>query len=183
MLQSNLLSLALASLLAFTCGYFLGVKKGKSARIVDVAELRVEESVEPSDPVDAPEETPVEVAEIDEPPAEQPAEAPNPFEQRLANAPIVLTDTKDRTIEVAILEVSSSAMKVRRQADNMVVDIPITMLSAEDQDFANYLQESGQFAQKTATNSSQENSRKVEVDDSVGPETRKILEEFFGGFE
>jgi hypothetical protein len=185
MLQSNLLSLVLASLLAFSCGYFVGVKKGKSERFVDVAELKVEDETERHDPVSAPSEAPSDTVDsaprTDEASSEQAVETPDSFEQRLASGAIILTDTKGRTIEVTILEVSNGAMKVRRQIDGMVVDVPLSMLSGEDRKFADYLRETGQFAQKkTTTPSSSENFK---FDSSVGPETRKILEELFGGFE
>jgi formiminotetrahydrofolate cyclodeaminase len=52
---------------------------------------------------------------------------------------IVLTDKEGRELNAEILEVAADALKVRRYVDFRIVNVPVNMLSVEDQAFAAYL--------------------------------------------
>jgi hypothetical protein len=77
---------------------------------------------------------------------------------------ITLKDSQARSIEVEILEIEEDTIKVRRQSDRRIVEVPVKMLSSEDQVFAAYLWKDRNSALKNQT------------------DTQKIFDELFGGF-
>jgi hypothetical protein len=77
---------------------------------------------------------------------------------------ITLKDSQARSIEVEILEIEEDTIKVRRQSDRRIVEVPVKMLSSEDQVFAAYLWKDRNSALKDQT------------------DTQKIFDELFGGF-
>lgn len=72
------------------------------------------------------------------------AETPNAedaaFATRAALPIQTLTDTQGRTIQANIVEVTANEVKIRR-SDGLETTIPLTMLSADDIAFCNYLRE------------------------------------------
>lgn len=52
---------------------------------------------------------------------------------------ITLTDKNDREIVVELLDVRADSLKVRRQVDFFIVEVPVDMLSEDDRIFVDYL--------------------------------------------
>lgn len=135
-------------------------------------------------PATAPAATPVEtdsevMADTGSEPEALIVEAPDPTEsatpspdtaqlaQRAQQQFITLTDSQERSIQVEVLEATETHLKVRRQSDLRIVQIPLHMLSADDQAFAAYLweKENHSFGGKMGKEAEQ-----------------KMLEELFGAF-
>ncbi len=57
---------------------------------------------------------------------------------------ITFTDNQGRTLVAELIETKADALKIRRQSDRRIFELPIQMLSAEDQAFAAYLQRKNQ---------------------------------------
>jgi len=74
-------------------------------------------------------------------PAPVEIETPDPerFSQRAEGSVITLTDTKERSLQGELITATEYHLKIRRQYDGRVVEVPIAMLSQEDQAFAAYL--------------------------------------------
>ena len=62
------------------------------------------------------------------------------FAARAAQPMQTLTDTQGRTIQANIVQVTASDVKIRR-SDGLETTIPLTMLSADDIAFCNYIRE------------------------------------------
>ena len=78
-----------------------------------------------------------------------PSAAEAAFAQRAALPIQTLTDTQGRTMEATILEVTVNEVKIRR-SDGLETKIPLSMLSAEDVAFCNYLREQKSAPKKTS---------------------------------
>lgn len=63
----------------------------------------------------------------------------NPFALRADETLQTFFDKNERTLIAQILEVKADSLKIRRQADGVELELPVAMLSAEDQAFAAYL--------------------------------------------
>jgi len=88
----------------------------------------------------APEAEPEPVDAAPEAATTPPAADNTSFAERAAQTTQTLTDTEGRTIQASIVEVTDNGVKIRR-ADGLVTTIPLSMLSAEDVAFCNYLRE------------------------------------------
>ncbi len=96
-----------------------------------------------------------------------PASPPPSSEQHAQRAKqqlITLTDTLERSMQAEVLDATETHLKVRRQSDLRIVQVPVSMLSAEDQAFAAYLWTEQNPAPTNRTNE------------------QMILDELFGGF-
>ena len=127
----------------FYAGYKLGQRESAQTNEMASAPAVVPE---PQPPVEAPEAAPPEPVESE---AEEQARAAkeaqaageelNAMKARAAKSIVDLTDQQGRTIQAMILEPQADAIKVRRQVDFSVVEIPFDMLSERDQRFAEFL--------------------------------------------
>ena len=73
------------------------------------------------------------------PPAEAPTPDPDRFALRAKQPEITLTDTRDRSLSGELLATTEKHLKLRRQSDGRIVEVPVSMLAQEDQAFAAYL--------------------------------------------
>jgi hypothetical protein len=130
----SVISILIACALCFLAGY----KIGQGPATPDP--LKVEPiATEPSKPLTdqvrpqpaAPEPVKVETIKV-EPGKESLAERAQKNMQ-------TFVDQNDRELVAQVLEVNADSLKVRRQIDGRVMDLPVDMLSSEDQTFANYL--------------------------------------------
>lgn len=102
-----------------------------------------QETIEPETPEIAPPE-PVVVESVEPeltPVPEVPEPEPKPtmtFEERHQLSYTTLTDTKDRKIEAKVLSVTETHAKIRRQ-DGLETTIPLSMLSADDIAYCEYV--------------------------------------------
>lgn len=80
---------------------------------------------------------------------------------------ITFTDQQDRKLIARIMEVKSESLKIRRQADGYVFDLPFSMLSDADQAFAAYLKD-----QNAAPAVSSEEPNQSDID--------KLFDQLFG---
>jgi len=162
------LILVLAAGLCFFAGYTVGKKHGLYSRSTPPARVEAA-SAEPAPAAEAVEievATPTETAPEPIPEVSSIPQVPDPvlLSKRAQKRVITLTDTQDRSIQAEVLDVTESHLKVRRQSDLRVVQVPVNMLCAEDRAFAQYLWD-------------EKNPRK-----EIGPDTQMILDEIFGGF-
>lgn len=65
----------------------------------------------------------------------------NSFESRAKETIQTFFDKDERKLVAQILEVQEDSLKIRRQADGKELELPVSMLSPEDQAFAAYLWE------------------------------------------
>jgi hypothetical protein len=63
----------------------------------------------------------------------------NSFAVRAEETLQTFFDKDERKLVAQILEVTADSLKIRRQADGAELELPVAMLSAEDQAFAAYL--------------------------------------------
>ena len=72
---------------------------------------------------------------------ERPTDGPeqDPFALRAAEPVQTFFDKNERKLVAQILEVKADSLKVRRDSDGKELELPVAMLSAEDQAFAAYL--------------------------------------------
>ena len=135
-----ILVLILGAGLSFMAGYIVGKKRGECSLPTRPLESEITMPVE----------TNTSVVKIEVPvPAEIPLKAPEPIEavtddtagfaQRGQKQIIKLTDMQERVLQCEILDVAKGHLTVRRQSDNYIVQVPITMLCPEDKAFAAYL--------------------------------------------
>lgn len=59
--------------------------------------------------------------------------------ERASQTWITFTDKADRELVAEIIETSEDSLKIRRQADGRVFNLPIEMLSKSDQAFVTYI--------------------------------------------
>jgi len=128
--------------ICFMAGYTVG-KKHRYENVSTPPKTETSIPIEaPAPSIAAPDEilTPVKTMEA---PQVIPAPTPDrlPFAQRAQLKITTLEDTKGRVIEVEILEVEQDSIKIRRQSDLKLLDVPIGMLCPEDQAFAAYLKQ------------------------------------------
>ncbi len=75
-----------------------------------------------------------------EPSQEEPVSEPvNPLALRAEETVQTFFDKNERPLVAEILEVQADSLQVRRQIDGAELELPVNMLSAEDQAFAAYL--------------------------------------------
>ena len=77
----------------------------------------------------------------DQSPQGEPETTVNPFTLREKETIQTFFDQNERKLVGEILEVKVDSLKVRRQADGAELNVPVNMLSEEDQAFAAYLWE------------------------------------------
>lgn len=134
------LVLILGAGLLFMAGYNVGKKHGQYS--LPAGPLESETKM--------PAETITSIVKIEVPvSAEIPLKAPEPIEavtedtagfaQRGQKKIIKLTDMQERALQCEILDVAKGHLTVRRQSDDYIVQVPITMLCPEDKAFAAYL--------------------------------------------
>lgn len=166
------LLLLLGAGLCFMAGYTLGKKQpspgSPSPRPATELVAQIEATAPDAQPAEIP--APVEVAEPEETaataaPVQAPTTDPAQLAQRAQQRIITLKDNQQRAIKVELLEVKEHSIKVRRQSDFRIVEVPVKILSAEDQAFAAYL-----WAEKNPTPKDR-------------TDTQMILDELFGGFD
>ena len=118
--------------LCFVAGYKLGNESQPPAAVA--SEVIVEEASiqQLTDTGEQPQVT----AEL---PKDEPA--PNPFALRAEETVQTFFDKNERPLVAEILEVREDSLKVKRQSDGYKLELPVAMLSAEDQAFAAYLWE------------------------------------------
>jgi hypothetical protein len=151
----SVLSILIVCALCFFVGYKIG--KGPVAP--------TPHSVAPivSEPVESLEALTVEVQPVTPEPATPEPTTPKPV-QTVTSDPITkslaerakkdiqtFVDPNDRELVAQVLEVKADSLKVRRQIDGQVLDLPVNMLSTEDQTFANYLWTQQQSQAKRTT--------------------------------
>ena len=88
-------------------------------------------------------------------PTDQPVQ--NYFAVRAEQTLQTFFDKNERKLVAQILEVTTDSLKIRRQADDAELELPVAMLCAEDQAFAAYL-----WAQKPAKSNSPGASQSME---------------------
>lgn len=162
--------------------FFLGYKVGQQESPSEIVTVPpVEGGEEPAPIVETKVDDP---AEISEPPKPTPEErARYEMEARAARGVVDLTDQQGRTIRAMLLEAQADALKVRRQVDFTVVEIPVTMLSQEDQRFAEFLWNrrladgSADSGASVPAEGSGETMPDASFEDEVSPE---LFEEIFG---
>jgi hypothetical protein len=125
-------------LLLATCGlcFFAGYKLGKEslppAAITSEAIAEEAPIQQLTDTVELPQVT------VELPTAES---ARNPMEVRSQETVQIFFDKNGRELVAVIVEVHQNSLKIRRQADGQEMNLPVNMLSPEDQAFAAYLWE------------------------------------------
>ncbi|WPJ97430.1 hypothetical protein SH580_06865 [Coraliomargarita algicola] len=129
-------TLILTAALCFVAGYTIG-KKHKPYPIAPAIEQAAAVPVSEPAPIPAP------IPETRQPTApevipQKPTE-PERFAARALQAEITLTDSIARSLVCELLTATEKHLKVRRKSDNRIVEVPVTMLSQEDQAFAAYL--------------------------------------------
>ncbi|TVP81260.1 MAG: hypothetical protein EA353_01910 [Puniceicoccaceae bacterium] len=127
-------------------GYTVGKKSGHAAALSDIhkvqtadpqtretaiSEAKTEAMTEAKTELETTMETPV--------PAEAASAELARFALRAEESTLTLTDTQRRTLQGELLETTESHLNIRRHPDNQVLDVPVAMLSQEDQAFAAYL--------------------------------------------
>jgi hypothetical protein len=118
--------------LCFVAGYKLGKESQPPAPI---AAERIAEQAPIRQLTDASAQPPI------APPAPKDEPVQNPFAVRAKEPLQTFFDKNERTLVAQILEVKADSLKIRRQADGAELELPVAMLSAEDQAFAAYLWE------------------------------------------
>ncbi|CAA6676485.1 MULTISPECIES: hypothetical protein [unclassified Lentimonas] len=129
---SLILFLATAAL-CFFAGYKLGKESQPSAPAVSEAIAEEAPIATLSDTTNPPQ---VIVEQ-----APQPESIEDPLALRAKETVQTFFDNNDRKLVAEVLEVKADSLKVRRQADGVELNVPVSMLSAEDQAFAAYLYE------------------------------------------
>jgi len=133
--------LIIIAVLCFFAGYTIGQKR------ITVTYTDTPEDSESSEPEST--QTPVQVTPPpqDQPESEPTSEAvaatPVPSVDMAARAEqqwITFTDQQGRELVAEVIETKTDALRIRRQADGQVFDLPIRLLSESDQAFAAYLQ-------------------------------------------
>lgn len=159
-----LLFIIIASI-CFYAGYTVGFKKGlittrPSPKVIDkpIASSAIETIIveTPSEPVEEP------------PPLDAEAEAiitNHEYSLRAAQKEITFTDSQGRELVAEVIGANSQSLKIRRIADKLVIDLPVTMLCESDRKFAAYLAK-----HNTGTSSAPTTSKSMED---------KIWEELF----
>ena len=138
------LLLLIAAFLCFIAGYTIGSKRGPTRVPPPSSFLPIEKSPKkealtlPKSPTVP---APIELAFPPPPDTDTDHDShalallANRAQQRL----VTLTDSRGRSILVELMDTTESQLKVRRQSDLRIVQIPVQMLSSEDQTFAAYL--------------------------------------------
>lgn len=133
-----LIFLIIASIFSYA-GYTVGFRKGQMG--LPMNPEAVSESAEKSEIetiVDkVPSETAVKTPTLHKATEAMPSEHENSL--RAAQKQITFTDNQDRKLVAEVIEANSQTLKVRRVADNAVVDLPIAMLCKADRAFVAYL--------------------------------------------
>jgi hypothetical protein len=162
--------------------FFLGYRLGQQENppeVVTVPPVEMTEEPAPSDETQADDP-----AETLEPPKPTPDERANyEMEARAARGVVDLTDQQGRTIRAMLLEAQADALKVRRQVDFTVVEIPVAMLSQEDQRFAEFLwnRRVADGSASSVAPASAEDSSQAMPDSSFEDEvTPELFDEIFG---
>ncbi|MEN8662584.1 MAG: hypothetical protein ACN4GF_03320 [Lentimonas sp.] len=139
--------------ICFYAGYTVGFKKGQMPRPASSKAVSkpTEEPEVKAVVVEAPDE-PVETPVIDE--ETKAMITDHEYSLRAAQKQITFTDSQDRKLVGEVVEANSQTLKVRRAADNAVVDLPIAMLCEADREFAAYLAK--QSTAKPSTSKSME---------------------------
>jgi hypothetical protein len=120
----------LAAALCFVAGYKLG--KDSLPPVVITSEPTVEEA-----PIQQLTDTGDQVQVAVEPTVVEPEQSP--LELRAQETMQTFFDKNERKLVAEILEVKEDSLKVRRQSDGQELEVPVAMLSSEDQAFAAYL--------------------------------------------
>ena len=116
--------------LCFVAGYKLGKESQPPAPIA--AEIIAEQA-----PIQQLTDTSGQPPVAPEAPKDQPVQ--NSFAVRAKETLQTFFDKNERKLVAQILEVTADSLKIRRQADGAELELPVAMLSAEDQAFAAYL--------------------------------------------
>ena len=131
----SLTLILIAAVLCFVAGYQVGKKSQPSApAIADVTDETV--SVPTLSDSANPPQVVAETLPVDEP---EPVE--HAFALRAKELVQTFFDQNERKLVAEILEVKADSLTVRRQADRKEFDLPVKLLSTEDQAFAAYLWE------------------------------------------
>lgn len=125
-------------LLLGTCAlcFFAGYKLGKESQPTPApaSEVIVEEA-----PIEQLTDTGAQPQVTVEAPKAEPAQ--DPLALRAEETVQTFFDQNGRKLVAQILEVKADSLKIRRQADGRTLDLPVNMLSTEDQAFTAYLWE------------------------------------------
>ena len=116
--------------LCFVAGYKLGTESQPPAPIA--AEIIAEQA-----PIQQLTDSSVQPPVAPQAPTDQPVQ--NSFAVRAEETLQTFFDKDERKLVAQILEVTADSLKIRRQADGAELELPVAMLSAEDQAFAAYL--------------------------------------------
>ncbi|MGJ8640143.1 MAG: hypothetical protein ACSHYA_12205 [Opitutaceae bacterium] len=100
---------------------------------------------EPAEPMDVP-------VAVEEPATEE------DFAQRALKKQITFTDSQGRELVAEVIEANSDNLKVRRAVDQMIVTLPLAMLSERDRAFAAYLAAQAPVAAPTPATSTKQGS-------------------------
>jgi hypothetical protein len=121
-----------AAALCFVAGYKLGKDSQPPTLIASQTSTEEAPIAELSDTGNQPQLT-----------VELPKDEPTPHLLALRAKETIQTffDTNERKLVAQILEVREDSLKVRRQSDGKELELPLAMLSTEDQAFAAYLWE------------------------------------------
>jgi hypothetical protein len=123
--------------LCFYAGYTVGIRKAPSpANPETVAATQGPNAEAPERLEPTISEGPIEPAEVG---IDQAVVEAHEHSLRAAKKQITFTDKQGRELVAEVLEASSDTLKVRRNADQAEVDLPVAMLIEEDQAFAAYL--------------------------------------------
>lgn len=99
------------------------------------------------------------------------------MEARAARGIVDLTNQQGRTIRVKILEAQADAIKVRRQVDFFVVEIPWKMLSRDDRRFAEFLWKRRQAEASESPATADSATPNLDIDEEISAE---LFDEIFG---
>jgi len=131
----SLTLILIAAVLCFVAGYQVGKKSQPAApAIADVTDETV--------PVPTLTDSANPPQVVAEPlPVDEPEPVEHAFALRAKEVVQTFFDQNERKLVAEILEVKADSLKVRRQADGVELNVPVNMLSEEDQAFAAYLWE------------------------------------------
>lgn len=123
-------------LVAATLCFVAGYKVGKESPRPPTAVAEIIEEEAPIQPLTDTVKLPQIAVEL---PNAEPI--PNPFALRAEETVQTFFDKNERKLVAEILEVRADSLKVKRQSDGYKFELPVAMLSSEDQAFAAYLWE------------------------------------------
>jgi hypothetical protein len=148
------LSFLLIAALCFTAGYTIGKKHESTAVLSETPRSSESKSTTPTATAAATKPSVVSeniLTTPATPPEASIVSDAEKFSQRAQQNIITLTDNNDRALVGKLLEASEENLKVLRQVDNLVLNVPITMLCPEDKAFAAYLYEHKKGNSRTAS--------------------------------